>query len=107
MANDENMENDDIDWAWQLIIPDEAKKRRLCNGGQVLIHNTRADKAKDILKKPELWLRNARTMKDEQEVRLGRDCVDRLLASKTKELSTALNAIAPNLWGRDFDLLEQ
>lgn len=98
MVTDENFEKGLIDWAWQLIIPDEAKKRFLCDGGKVLIHNTSPNNAKNILRNPELWLMNARAMRDEQEVKLGRDCVDRFLKYRSDEISACLNTIIPNLW---------
>jgi hypothetical protein len=98
MVTQHDTERDLIDKAWQLIIPDEAEKRRLCDGGQVLVHNTSPENAKNILKKPELWLRNARDMQDKHEVRLGRDCVNRFLANRAFEIAPAIEAISPGVW---------
>jgi hypothetical protein len=98
MATNAGHEINLIDDAWQLLIPGEAERRSLCSGGHVLVHNTSPDNAKNILSKPELWLQNARAMKDEMEVRLGRECVDRFFIERSVELSAALNAIAPGLW---------
>jgi hypothetical protein len=87
-----------IDNAWKLIDPSEIERRNLCTGEHVLVHNTTPENARNILQKPELWLKNARSMDDTQEVAIGRDRVDHFLASRTTELSYALNAIAPHLW---------
>jgi hypothetical protein len=90
--------------AWQLIIPGEAERRSLYSRGHVLVHNTSPANAKNILKEPELWLKNARSMRDEKEVKLGRECVNRFLVGRSVELSAALNAIAPDLWDEISDV---
>lgn len=94
-----NEQRDLIDRAFTLLIPQEKELRRLRDGSDVLVHHTSAENAKNILKEPELWLRNARRMPDDpNEIKLGRDCVDRFLAERSGEFSSALNAISPGLW---------
>ena len=88
-----------IDRAVLLVISHEAELRRLRSGGGVLVHHTSPENAKNILIKPELWLRNARLMPDDPtEILLGRDCVNRFLVDRSIEFSDTLNAISPHLW---------
>jgi hypothetical protein len=60
--------------------------------------------ATKIIGAGEIFLRNARVMNDQNEIKLGRDCVNRFLVSNALALSDALNAIQPNLFGDLMDL---
>lgn len=86
------------DWAWQMLMPEEAGKRKLCQDGRVLVHHTSPANAKNILKSRELWLSNARQMDDQAEIHFGRDCVECFLEERAAEFAGALDAINPRIW---------
>lgn len=89
------MELNTLDQAWALIIPGETDYREFLASGQVLVHYTKV--ATKVLGSEELWLRNARNMDDQDEIKLGRECVNAFLNDRADVLEYALVAICPGL----------
>jgi hypothetical protein len=88
--------------AWSMIIPTEQYRRDFLHSGHHLVHYTNV--ATRILASGEIFLRNARAMDDQAEIKLGRHCVDEFLSSNAAALSQALNAIHPTLFDSLTDL---
>jgi len=80
------------------MLPSEIERRSLISSGSHLVHYT--NHAVDILKSNELRLRNARKMTDQNEIRIGRECVDQFLGEGNTKFSDALDRIRPRLFAR-------
>jgi hypothetical protein len=82
----------------EIFFPYAARKRREVQGENArFAYYTTAETAAKIFQKREIWMRNARTMNDFEEIAYGRDIVVNGYNSATgKDFRAALNSIFPN-----------
>lgn len=75
------------------------KERELQRLQRRFVHYTSADVAFSILKKREIWMRNAQTMNDFSEIQHGMSCLlEAKRAGLTEKFGAALDAIHPGTW---------
>ena len=96
------MSSDVVDQAWNMIVPNQRDGRGFLSNGKLLTHYTNAAIA--VLGSGELRMRNARNMRDQEEIKLGRECVDEFLRSNATALFNALNSIHLDLYDRLLSL---